>query len=167
MHAECWTDWNQGEQHLASDTIFPPIEKSFGFTLWKIYGDRLLDVHAWGSLGIDVIRQIMEETGYNVDDVNYCLCDVVRDHFTELYRTAGGATLMAHCARERRRIALDSLDAVMKRLSCISVEYEDVLPFSRVAEMVHSSPSAGQMEGLARELVNLSIDDAPGMDNVD
>lgn len=43
-------------------------------------------------------------------------------------------TLMAHCARERERIALGSLDEVMQRLSRIFVEYKVVLPFSEARE---------------------------------
>ena len=37
-----------------------------------------------GKSGIKVIRQMREETGYNIDEVNYCFCDVVHDQFIEL-----------------------------------------------------------------------------------
>lgn len=69
-----------------------------------------MEVDAWESLGRKIINQIMEETGYNVDEVNYGFRDVVCEHFREMYRITGGATLIAHCARERERIATESIE---------------------------------------------------------
>ena len=40
-------------------------------------------------------KGIMEETCYNVHDVNYHFCGIVHGHFTELYHVAGWSTLMA------------------------------------------------------------------------
>ena len=65
-------------------------KKPFGFTLRKTYGDpRLLYIQAWEDLAMKIIREIMQQTGYNVDNVNYRFCDEVYDHFTELYHVAG------------------------------------------------------------------------------
>jgi hypothetical protein len=99
--------------------------------LRKIYGrTQVFEVDAWESLGVRIIRQIMEETCYNVDDVNYDFCNSVCGRYQELHHVAGGLNVMACFAWERARIATDSLDRVMNRLSSIFVEYEDVLPFS-------------------------------------
>jgi hypothetical protein len=57
----------------------------------------------------------MLETRYNVDDVNYRFCI----QFIELHRIAVGATLMAHCTQEGRRVATLKLDELMPRLKSI------------------------------------------------
>ena len=89
----------------------PARDNPFQFTLQKVYGDPCLqDVDASENIGKKLIRQIMQETGYDVDDINYSFCDEIRQHFIELHHIAGGATLMAHWARERERTAVDSLD---------------------------------------------------------
>jgi hypothetical protein len=41
---------------------------------------------------------------------------------------------MAHYAQEGRRVATLKLDELMSRLKSIFVEYNDVLPFSKVKE---------------------------------
>lgn len=52
----------------------PARENPFGFKIRKTYGGpRRSETDAWESLGKALIREIMLETGYNVDDVNYVL----------------------------------------------------------------------------------------------
>jgi hypothetical protein len=47
----------------------------------------------------------------------------------------------------------------MDKLSHIFVQYDDVLPFSRVKEAHLDCPSTGWMEELARELISLARGD--------
>jgi hypothetical protein len=128
-------------------------------------------VQAWENLGKQLIQKIMLETGYNnVDDVNYRFCTVACSHFIELHRIAAGATLIAHCAQEGRRVATLKLDELMSRLKCIFVEYNDVLPLSKVKETEDAEDAGlplGRMEELARELVNLAREDETGLDDMD
>lgn len=139
----------------------------FRFTLHKVCGNaRLMAVEAWESLGRKIINQIMEKTRYNVNDMNYSFCNVVHEHFREMHRIARGASLMVHCAREREHIATKSLDWLTERLSGIFIEYEDMVPFSKAEEASHAQPLAGQMEELAKELVELSQGDEPDFDSV-
>ena len=131
----------------------PARENPLAFTVRKICGDaRMLVICVWENLGTKVIHQIMQVTGCNVDDVNYSLHDMVRDHFVELHRIAGEETLMAHCARQGEHI-VDSLADVMQRLSRIFVEYEDMLPFSKAKETANAAPSLGRMGEPAKKLV--------------
>lgn len=75
---------------------------------------------------------------------------------------------MAHCARESKRVATESLNEVMGKLSRIFLQYDDVLPFSKVKEACHDSVLPGRMEELARGLISLAQgDDGPGLDSVD
>ena len=109
----------------------------------------------------------MQETGHDVDDINYSFCDEVRQHCIELHRIAGGATLMAHWYREKEHTAVDSLDKRMQRLSCIFVGFEHVLPFSKGKETFDGWFAANRMEELTKELVKLKDDDEYGMDDID
>ena len=103
-----------------------------------------------------------------VDDINYCFCNLASSQFTELHRIAGGATLMAHCARHHKeRVAMDSLDEVINKLSCNFVECGDALPFSIVGKLDYDGPSDGRMEDLARDLVSLAQGGEPGFDTGD
>jgi hypothetical protein len=74
-------------------------------------------------------------------------CNVACSQFDELHRIVGGATLMAHCARERDREAIESLNKVREKLSSICLRYDDVLPFSKVKEAGDGSVLSGRMEG--------------------
>jgi hypothetical protein len=58
----------------------------------------------------------------------------------------------------------------MSRLKSIFVEYNDVLPLSKVKEMEDAEDAGlplGRMEELARELVNLAREDETGLDDMD
>jgi hypothetical protein len=149
----------------------PARANPYGFRIRKTYGRTCrAEAQAWESLGERLIQEITLETGYNVDDVNYRFCAVVCSQFTELHRIAAGATLMAHCAQEGRRDATLKLDELMSRLKSILVEYDDVLPFSKVKEKEDAEDASlalGRMEGLARELVNLARGDETGLDDID
>lgn len=60
----------------------PARENPFGFKLRKSYGGpRRSEVEAWESLGKALIQEIMLETGYNVDDINYRFCNVACSQF--------------------------------------------------------------------------------------
>lgn len=75
-------------------------ENPFGFKLRKTCGEpRWSKTDAWEILGKKLIQEIMLETGYNMDDVNYRFCNTTCGQFAELHRITSGATLMAHCAR--------------------------------------------------------------------
>ena len=66
----------------------PARDKPFQFALRKVYGDLCLqDVDAWENIGKKLIREITQETGYNVDDINYSFCDEVRQYFIEQSNT--------------------------------------------------------------------------------
>lgn len=87
-----------------------------------------MEAYAWESIGRKIVHH--GGTWYNVDDVSYGFCDVVREHFRKMHHIAGGATLMAHCAKERECIATESLERITKRLSHNFTEYEYVFCLS-------------------------------------
>ena len=57
---------------------------------------------------------------------------------------------------------------MMEKILRITIQYSDVLPFTKVKDMDDDSVLTGRMEKLAKELVTLAqVNVGPGLDSVD
>lgn len=68
---KAWTKLESGLIIARIRYDLPTRAYPFKVMLSKVYGKaRLRVLDAWESLGAKIIRQIMQETGYTLDDVN-------------------------------------------------------------------------------------------------